>query len=153
MILVEKLEFVFENRPIHWCTSYYVTGSTCGEVEESFTRLNTVDEEISEGLYVLNGSTYPKSAMDFVNACARYLYRLGERAYHCVYNNCEHLANCIINGKPKRDQSEQSGSLKKRLADTLDMGFNNEKRNIAKMAVATAGNTAAAYQFVRTASK
>lgn len=133
--------------------SYIFSGSTCGKVEESFIRLNTVEEEISEGLYVINGSTYPKSAMDFVNACARYLCRLGERAYHFVYNNCEHLANYIMNGKPKSEQIEQSGSLKKGIADTFDMSFNDGKSNSVKIATETLGSCAAAYQFARTASK
>lgn len=155
MILAEKSVWSSYLKIVQYTggPSYFFTGSTCGKVEESFTRLNTVEEEILEGLYVISGATYPKSAMDFVNACARYLYRLGERAYHFVYNNCEHLANYIMNGKPKSEQIEQSGLLKKGLADTLDMGFNDGKSNIAKMAVATAGNTAAAYKFVRTASK
>ncbi|XP_071167941.1 uncharacterized protein [Mytilus edulis] len=133
--------------------AYYFTGSTCGEVEESITQLYTVEQEISKGLYVITGSSYPQSAMDFVNACARYLIRLGERAYHFAYNNCEHLAKFIMNGKPKSEQIEQSGSLKKGLADTLDMAFNDGKSNIAKTALATAGSTLAARKYVRTASK
>ncbi|CAC5394979.1 unnamed protein product [Mytilus coruscus] len=79
------------------------------------------------------------------------MFRLGEKAYHIVYNNCEHLANYIMTGNPKCEQIKQSSPFKKGVAETLDMITSEEKSNFLRILIDTAGSTVAAQQFVRTA--
>lgn len=132
---------------------HFLTGSSCGMVEELDIPITQVNEEIDEGLYVISGTNYPKSAKDFVKACARYLYRLGERAYHVVFNNCEHLANYIMNGDPESEQINKSDILEKASADTVDIIASDGKSNFVKSTIDSCGSAVAARQFLLAASK
>lgn len=131
--------------------SHFLTGSTAGEVEETFITLSQVEKEIRDGLYVITGSDYKTKATNFVEACSRYLMRLGERAYHLVYNNCEHLANYIMYGNPESKQIKNSDPLKKAAADTIDVAVNDGKSNIVKTAISRVGNDATSRYFIRKA--
>lgn len=133
--------------------SYFFKGSTGGEIEEADITISQVETEICDGLYVITGTDYPTKAIDFVDACARYLIRLRERSYSVVYNNCEHLATYIMTGCVKSEQIEKSGRLKKAMADTMDITVNDGKSNFFNTAINTAGNTAASVGFVIMAGK
>lgn len=126
-------------------------GSTCGAVEKDQIQLSTVIKEISEGMYVISGTNYPKNAKDFDEAFSRYKDRCGERAYHVTYNNCEHMANYIMNGKPESEQIKNSSSWKKVFADTFDMLVSDGKENFVKTVIDSLGGTAAFKKFVLSA--
>lgn len=133
--------------------SYYITGSTAGAVEETDIQISQVEKEISDGMYVITGANYPKDAVDFVNACSRYLMRLQERSYHVVFNNCEHLANHIMNGNAQSEQIDQSCTWKKAFAHIVDMLVNDGKSNFLRTAIETICSTLLARWFVHKASK
>ena len=72
-------------------------------VLEKYSR-RQVDDDITNGLYIFENDRYPQNEKQFDRAYDRFERRKGERLFHILRNNCEHLVTYILTGRGFSEQ-------------------------------------------------
>lgn len=83
---------------------HYSTETKNGRVLEQRYSRAQVENDIRNGLYVLEDDTYPQDEVQFDEAYDRFEEKDGEQCFDILTNNCEHLANFIMTGEAFSDQ-------------------------------------------------
>lgn len=84
-------------------------------------------------VYIIDAPDYPKTPQEIWEAIKRLFKRLKEKAYSAVNNNCEHVANYVLTGKPKSEQIQKASAIKKFVVDSFDTCIINGKSNMKKL--------------------
>lgn len=105
-----------------------------GEViEKDFSEKELKKDILAKNVYIIRAPDYPKTPQEIWNALKRFARRLKEKAYALASNNCEHLINYVLTGKPKSEQINEAGAMKKFVIDTIDHWLVRGKWNGLKM--------------------
>lgn len=98
------LGHTWDERHEHFFIIHYFRETKNGRVlEERYSRAQ-LENDIRNGLYVLEDDTYPQDEVQFDEAYDRFEKRDGEQCFDLLTNNCEHLANFIMTGFAFSDQ-------------------------------------------------
>ena len=85
--------------------SVFASGKTAGEILREEKSFDSLTNEIKDGtLYTFQRDNYPNTNYKYTQAVTRMEKRVGERFYHALFNNCEHLANYIMTGVSHSEQ-------------------------------------------------
>ena len=96
---------------IHFSAS--ANQSSNGKVmTETYFKKN-LEEDIENGLYIIESDAYPQNEKEYHKAIARFKEKEHEEKYCIFTNNCEHLANYVLTGEHTSEQIKQMGCLKK----------------------------------------
>ena len=99
---------------IHFSAS--ANESSNGKVlKETYSKKN-LEEDIQNGLYIIENDAYPKNEEQYGQALARFQERENKENYCVMKNNCEHLVNYILTGEHTSDQIKEMGAYKKVVA-------------------------------------
>ena len=96
---------------IHFSAS--ANQSSNGKVlKESYSK-NNFEEDIENGMYIIESDNFPKNKMEYDKAFGRFKEREHDENYHILNNNCEHLTNYILTGNHTSEQINKMNALTK----------------------------------------
>lgn len=105
-----------------------------GEVIEKELSEEELERSIlAKEVYIINAPNYPKTTEEIWKALKRFAERIKEKLYALAYNNCEHLVNYVMTGKPMSEQIKDAGAFKKFFIDSIDHCIVNLKMNLLKL--------------------
>lgn len=102
-------------------------------VEEELSEEKLERSILAKTVYIIDAPDYPKTTEEICKALKRVIERIKEKLYALAYNNCEHLVNYVMTGKPMSEQINDAGVFKKIFIDSIDHCIVNLKMNLLKL--------------------